>query len=123
MAYELKIKKEDDILRVTATGARSLDTILAMSKDVLTACVEKKVKKALSDVRELEGRLGTLEAFEIADRHFPKMRDPNVITQIAIVDLKEFEHDYKFFEDVVVNRDFNLRIFSDPEEALKWLKR
>jgi len=63
-----------------------------------------------------------METFAILDQHFPKMRNPSVITHNAIVDLKEFENSYSFFENVAVNRGFALRIFSDPDEAIEWLK-
>ncbi len=123
MPYELKIEKKDDVLWGTVTGTRSLETVLAIAKDILAACAEKRVTKVLLDVRSLEGRLKTIEAHEIPDRHFPKMRDPNVITRAALIDLKEFEHSYGFFETVAVNRGFMLRIFSDPDEAVAWLKK
>ena len=123
MSFELSTEKKGDVLWVTATGARSLQTVLAMAKDILAACVENKVKKVLTDVRALEGRLGVLDGYEIVKKHFPKMKDPSVISQIAIVDLKEFSGSFKFFEDVAVNRGFRVRIFSDIEEAIDWLQR
>ena len=107
---------------VTATGTRSLETVLAMSKDILKVCVEKRVKKVLMDVRAMEGRLSTLDAYEIPDKHFPKMRDRSVITHLAIIDLKEYEGSYRFFETVAVNRGFMVRIFSDVDKALEWLR-
>jgi hypothetical protein len=122
MPYDLTIEEKDDVLWVTATGTRSTETILAMSKDILAACAEKKVKKVLIDVRAMEGRLRIMEAYDIVNQSFVKMRDRRVITQAALVDLKEFEHDYRFFENVAVNRYFNLRIFSELDEAVKWLK-
>lgn len=106
---------------VTATGTRSLEAVLAMSKDILAAMVESGVKKALVDVRALEGRLGTIDSYELVDQEFQKLRDPVVITCCAIVDRKEFENGYRFFENVAVNRGYALRIFPDPEEALLWL--
>ena len=121
MPYDLRIERKDNILWVTATGRRSLDTVLAMSKDIFAACVEHKVSKVLADVRALGGRLSTIEAYKIVDQHFPAMRDRSVITHCAIVDLKEFEDSYRFFEDLAVNRDFNVRLFSGPDEAVEWL--
>lgn len=117
MAYALKIAVEGDVLWVTAAGMRSLQTILAMSKDVFVACLEKGLKKVLIDVVALEGRLDASDAYEIPAKHFPKMRDRGVITHCAIVDLKEYEDSYKFFENVAVNRGFVLRIFSETDEA------
>jgi hypothetical protein len=123
MAYDFRIEVKGDVLWVTATGTRSPQTILAMSQDILAACVEKDLKKVLIDVLALEGRLSTTNAYEIPTKHFPKMRDPSVITHCAIVDLKEFEDSYRFFENVAVNRGFWLRILSDTDEAIAWLKK
>ncbi len=122
MSYALTIEKKDDVLWVTATGTRSLETVLAMSKDILAACVEKRVKKVLTDVRGLEGRLSTLDAYEIPDQHYPQMQDRSVITHNAVVDLEEFEDSYRFYENVALNRGFNVRLFSDPNKAMAWLK-
>ncbi len=123
MTYDLIIEEKDGMLWATVTGTRSLETVLAISNDILAACAEKKVSKVLIDVRGLEGRLSTMEAYQIPKQYFPKMRDRSVITHTALVDLKEFEHSYRFFENVALNRGFTLRIFSDPNEAAEWLKR
>ena len=121
MHYNLEIHIQGDVLIVTAKGNRSLQTIMAMSKEILAACVRDGKKKVICDVRELKGRLSTLEAFDVPDKYFPKIRDKSVITHSAIVDLKEYEKSYKFFEDVAVNRGFVLRIFSNIDEAIEWI--
>ena len=123
MSYNLTIKNKGGFLWVTAIGIRSPETVLAMSKDILSACAEQKITRVLVDVCALEGRLKAIEAYEIPDQYFPKIRDRSVITHCAIVDLKEFEHDFKLFENVAVNRGFNLYIFSDPDKAVNWLRK
>jgi hypothetical protein len=123
MSYRLTIEKKDDVLWVTAVGTRALEGVLAMTKDVLAALIENKVTKVLVDVRALEGRLRTMESYEIVDKRFPEFRDRSVITRCSIVDLKAFEHDYRFFENLPMNRGFDLRIFPDPDEALGWLQQ
>jgi len=124
MSYDLKIEKKDDFLWVTATGReRTLEIILAMERDILQACVENKVTLVLLDIRPLEGLREMMEAYDIPDKYFPKMKDPSVITRIVIVDRKESKRNNNFFENVAVNRGFNLRIFSDSDKAVEWLKR
>ncbi len=123
MAYELSIETKDNVLWVKATGTRSYRTILSMSQDILKACLEKNVKKVMIDVLALEGRLSVSDAFEVTDKYFPKIRNRSVITHCALVDQKEFEPSYKFFENLAVNRGFLLRIFSDTDEAITWLKK
>jgi hypothetical protein len=121
--YDLKIEAEGDVLWVTATGTRSLQTVLAMLQDIFAACVEKDLKKVLIDVLGLEGRLNIADAYKVPDKHFRKIRDRSVVTHCAIIDLKEFKESYKFFENVAANRGYLLRIFSDTDEAIAWLKK
>ena len=123
MPYDLIIEKKGDVLWGTATGTRSLETVVAIAKQILAGCVNEKLMKVLIDVRALEGRLRTMEAYEMVDQFFPEIRDRSVITRSAVVDLKEFESSYRFFENLAANRSFTLRIFSDPNEAVEWLKK
>jgi hypothetical protein len=122
-SYYLTIEKKDDVLWVRASGTRSLEGVLAITKDILRALVENKVTKVLVDVRSLEGRLRTMESYEIVDKRFPEFRDRRVVARCGIVDLKEFEYSFRLFENLAVNRGFALRIFSDPDKALEWLQR
>ena len=121
-SYRLAIEKKDDVLWVTAWGTRSFEGVLSMMKDILAALIENKVTKVLLDVRGLAGRLDTLESYEIVDKYFPKIRNRNVVTRCGIVDLKEFQDSYQFFETVARNRGFDLRILPDVDEALQWLR-
>jgi hypothetical protein len=122
MPYNLKIEKKNDLLWITAAGSeRTLEIVLSMARDILQACVENKVTLALLDVRPLKGLLKTVEAHDLPDKYFPKMRDSSVITRFVIVDRKESRENDRFFENVAVNRGFNLRIFSDSDKAVEWL--
>ena len=94
-----------------------------MSQEIFAACAEKDLKKVLIGVRSLEGRISAFNAYDIVDKQFPNMRDRSVITQCAVVDLKENEDRDRFFENVAVNRGFELRIFSDTDEAITWLNK
>ena len=122
MAYELTTEKHDDYLHVTASGTRSFEVVLAIIRDILSACVKEKVSMLLVDLRGLKGHFETLDAYTIPDEYFPKYQYRNVVTRCAIIDRKEYESRVKFFENVAVNRGFFLRFFTDPESALEWLK-
>ena len=123
MSYDLKFEKKDNILWVTATGTRSLQTVLDITKDILATCADSKIKKVLLNVCALKGRLSTIDAYEIPDRHFPGLRDRSVLTHVAIIDIMRLEESDKFFENVAVNRGFMLRFFSVTENALEWLNQ
>ena len=122
MNYNLKIENMGDYLLFTATGTRSMDSVLSMTKDVLAACAREKVKKALVDVRAMVGKLTTMEAYDLSDRHFPFMRDRNIIVRLVIVDCEENEARYQFLETVAVNRGLSIRYCNDPQEGAELLK-
>ena len=123
MTYDLVFEIKDNFFWVTATGTRSLKSVLAITKEILAACTEHEISKVLIDVRALEGRLSTASAFTIPTRHFPKFRDRSLINHVAIIDLKGFELSHRFFEKAAASRGFKLRIFSDPDKAVFWLNK
>ena len=122
MTYNLKIVNRGDYLLLTATGTRSMDSVLSMTKDVLAACAREKVKKALVDVRAMVGKLTTMEAYDLSQHHFPVMRDLNLLVRLVIVDQKENEARYRFLETVAVNRGLSIRYCNDPQEGAELLK-
>jgi hypothetical protein len=122
MNYNLKIENMGDYLLFRATGTRSMDSVLSMTKDVLAACAREKVKKALVDVRAMIGKLTTMEAYDLPDHHFPLMRDRNILVRVVIVDRKENEARYQFLETVAVNRGFSIRFCNNPQEGAELLK-
>lgn len=123
MTYKLAFAQRDDVLCVTAEGMRSLEAVIDIAKDVMAALIERRVTKVLIDVRALAGRLSTLDSYDLVDKRFAQWRDRSVVTRCGIVDLKDFEYSYRFFEDTARNRGFALRIFADPDEALEWLRQ
>ena len=120
--YDITFTKNDDVLCVNARGQRTLEIVLSIAQKTIEACREHEVKKALVDVRDLEGRLSTINAYNLPAEYFAALRNPEVIRKVAIIDLEEFSDSYKFFENVAVNRGYNLRIFSDITIALEWLR-
>jgi hypothetical protein len=122
MNYHLKIENIGDYLLFTATGTRSIDSVLSITKDVLAACAREKVKKALVDVRAMVGQLTTMEAYDLSDHQFHVLRDRNVLVSGVLVDRKENEARYRFLETVAVNRGFSIRCCNNLQEGAELLK-
>jgi len=121
-SYDIKCTKKGDILYTEAKGERTLQTVLRITKQTIEACKEHCVRKALVDVQKLEGKLSTIEVFSIPSEHFEMLRDRTVLEKAAIVDRKEHAQSYTFFENVAVNRGYQLKFFNRIEDALEWLK-
>jgi len=123
MSYKLTLDPKEDVLWVTVSGTRSIETVLAIINEIFSACTEHNLSIILLDVRELDGRLSTINTFTLATRHFSILRELRVIKKAAIVDLKEFELNYRFFETLTRKRGYKLRLFSDLDAAADWLKK
>ena len=120
--YDVTFTVNNDILSADTKGRRTLDVVLSIAQETIAACKDHNTQKVLIDVRKLEGRLSTIDAYNIPAEYFKDMRDPMIIKKVAIIELEEFVEEYRFFENVAVNRGYNLRVFSDITIALEWLR-
>ena len=122
MSYDLKMTCKSGFLHAEVTGIRSVDTIVDAARRIIEECSTAMTSKVLVDVRQLQGRLDTLEAYQIPAETFEDLRRPGVIKAAAIVDHPEYLDRGRFFETVAQNRGFNLRIFGDVDEAVQWIE-
>lgn len=121
MSYNLATQKKDGYLHITASGVRSLETVMSITRDVLAVCMEENVWKVLIDLHALEGHLETFEAYRFADQYLPELEGLHIIERCAILDRKEAEERLSFFETAAVNRGFFLRFFTSAPAATEWL--
>jgi hypothetical protein len=120
MEKDFRLYREDDIIRVVVTGVFSLDLARAVVGSAIRACEEHRLVRALADIRSMQGDMATLDRYE-AGTYGAKMI-PRTIAVAMLARPDQISPD-SFFENVLVNRGVNLRVFSDQEEALEWLKQ
>jgi hypothetical protein len=120
MTYGLHLENRDEYLYARSMGTRTRATVSAMATEIFEACIQNGHTRVMIDVRQLEGRLGTMDSFSIVTEDFPKMRGKGLY-QAAVVDRQLSTARGWFFETVARNRGFNLRIFADPHAAHEWL--
>jgi hypothetical protein len=119
--YALAIEAKGNHLFVRASGVRTRDTVTAMTMEILDAALANRLSKVLIDVTGLKGRLGILDSYLVVQDVFSKLRGKG-LRKAAIVDEQGPAIREWFLETVARNRGFNVRIFTDQEDALQWLK-
>jgi hypothetical protein len=67
------------------------------------------------------GKLNIWETFRLVTSCFSQVRNWHVLRKAAIVDREENRSRYKFLETVAGNRGYNLQVFEDTTEAIRWL--
>jgi hypothetical protein len=117
--YNVKVSIEDDILELAWTGdITELGTHETMMKEIIAIERSTNVKNKLVDIRNLKGRLGTVELYEFV-RNYPSDR-PRLRT--AIVDNQECAQTASFHETTAINAGLPLKWFTDIDEARAWIK-
>jgi hypothetical protein len=120
MGIEYEIEMEDDALYVTASGFdESLEEVTAYGQAVIDACKKHQCRKVLSDERDLEYRLNTVDTYELATYYAERVPD---IIKVAVVCAPESYENGEFWETVVRNRALTFRVFTDMDEARTWLE-
>lgn len=122
MLYDLEIKKEDQFVHAIASGVRTQKNISLIANDILDACKKHKADKVVIDIRQLTGRMPIFNSLSIIFEEFPHIKEAQVIKKAAIIDSEMRKIRYTFFESVARRRGYNIRIFSDPDAAVEWIR-
>jgi hypothetical protein len=119
MAINYSIVPYGDLLRVKAEGYdENFLEVKAYSQAVIQACHLYKSQRLLSDERDLEYRLGAFDSFQLS--RFISNFAPKV-GRAAVVCAEESRDDSLAFANQISNQGLELRIFTDLEEAEKWI--
>lgn len=121
MLYNLQIEKESNFLSVKISGIRNSKTVSKAAKEIIETCKINKCLKVIIDVRELEGRMSVFESYMLVSREFTRLKQFSSLEKAAIVDNKENKERLKFFERTAKTFGFNIRTFSEPDEAREWI--
>lgn len=121
MSYELNMKYETDFLYAQATGIRTPQTVIAIARDLVAACDEHGYDRALVDVQGMNGTLATTDAYSLGTKYLKEFRRPGRL-KVSILDAESNQYRFRFLETVARNQGFNLRIFSNIDEAMGWLR-
>jgi hypothetical protein len=117
--YNITASVNGDILEIVATGdIAEPDTRKIMMREIIDVEKSTNVKKQLLDVRQLNGRLGTVEIYNYV-RDYPPDR-PRM--KVALVDTSEYAQIASFHETTAVNAGLSCKWFTDINEARMWLK-
>ena len=85
-------------------------------KEVLVVCETESYQKFLVNISGMTGRVTTMERFELALKGVSLFQFKGKYAKVY-----RKEEINRFAENVGANRGLNARIFSDMDEALKWL--
>ena len=120
MPFKYSITEKKKYLIFKLEGVRTRKTNAQVAEAIRDTCTEDTCQRVLVDALALENRLGILDAHAGPTTDFPN----DVVSKrikVAVLDRREFEQSFRFFETVARNAGYFLRVFVDRDEALNWL--
>jgi len=118
--WKIKHQSKEDILLITSKGQMDVPSANAMVKAIAEAAVQYQCQTHIVDHRE------TIFLFNVSDYY-----DRPIINETLGISRKfktamlfsQLTDDTKFMETVFRNRGYNLRHFTNMDEAKAWLKK
>jgi hypothetical protein len=101
------------------TGRFELKPLLELARDVRAYCAEHGRDRALVDLRDSQGALGTLDRYEHAVAMARERTTPGL--RVALVVRPDQAYADRFWETLTRNRGLATHVLTDPSEALQWL--
>ena len=122
MAYTHEIIEREGYLQVTSAGKMdAYDGMLEYAKSILAALDSSGRKAVLLDHRSLNFKMFSLDAVDIA-AWLDEQNIQSMGLRAAALPAKGDLLISKFFETVFVNRSLNLKVFSNEDAAVVWLR-
>ena len=119
MSYTLTIHEKPTYLHAIVTGLNSRETVQRYLQELRTECKARGCFRLLLE-EHLEGpRLGLMDVFTIASEG--STRVSGMFKAFAYVDANAQGDLMQFAETVAVNRRVPVAVFSNVQDAEKWL--
>jgi hypothetical protein len=123
MAFEVYYDEEHDCLVGVFAGKLNEASAEEYMKTFVEMASEHDCKFILNDLREAELDLNTFQLYVLPAVLDAAGIDRSWIRAIVMpIQLKQLA-DFRFFETVAINRGYQVKLFTDPDEAKNWFKQ
>jgi hypothetical protein len=119
MIEGLRMIQEEGYIRFDYTGEFNEVMGKTCINAMVEACSQVQISNALLDCRNMIGEIQIFDSFKVAE-YGVKMW--GIISKTALVGREDQMLSDNFVENVAFNRGVNLKIFTDVDEAIDWLK-
>jgi len=118
MTFRIDYDQEHDVVICRFTGVFGLQEADRYAAMISSVSAEHHCKRTLIDGRTGELGLSTLDLYDLPKR-MESLGIDRTWKRALVVDTHI--DDLRFYEDVCTNRGFGVRVFEDPDKAMKWL--
>lgn len=125
MEYVIQIDEENGIISAIAHGEWNSNADNTMIREIMDLVETKGLNKILLDISALQFDFPVVQIFEraseVREYRLQKTRVSSKVALIYSASDPKVEQDMQFFETVARNRSLPYRIFTNANDARKWL--
>jgi hypothetical protein len=121
MELQIDIELQEGLLMVTAIGNFTFEAALRLLKQVCDTAKEKEVNKILVNCLAMDGELSIFERYHLGAEFATYLKERQMNPKFAFVG--EPPTVDGFAVRVGQNRGLVAEVFSNQQDALKWLKQ
>lgn len=123
MAWKVELDAEHGFIHTVYSGIVTKNDILASMTETLKMLSGKGPQKFLSEWIDATSTLSTTDIFTIpGEWEAAEASKGSVLALVVQKDVKSLR-DAKFYENTCVNRGWRVRIFTQRNDAIKWLDK
>ena len=121
MKYSINYLEDVGVVEVKSLGKPTFKEFTKKSIEAVELAQEKNTKLFLADDSQLEAPLNVEEIFAFPDlwERIGSSREDRLA--VVVSEDESMRPDFKYFEIVCLENDWNVRIFDNREDAFEWL--
>ena len=118
MTHTVEIIDDAEYVRVVFAGEVTRGEHESGRNDAIRALTCNGWNRLLVDVRRIDAKMSLSDDFEFTNEH---QSTPIQYVRVAVICRADESDRFSFIENVAVNRGGDMKVFTDPEQAIRWL--
>lgn len=121
MSFKAKYNKHLNLIESTYKGIIKGEELMQQVLSNIDLAKKNNTHKFLTDCRELSPNINVIDSYKLVKLYEKLEGASNMKEAILIPDIPEAARAIEFYETVSLNRGFQVKAFTDRDEALSWL--
>lgn len=121
MDYSIKISDNGQYMRIVAEADVTIKIAFQWTSELVELTKKNGIKKYLFDSRTAKNISGTSDNYHFSYKGTSKLNLDHGVREALLVASDDRSHD--FIETTKVNAGYDVKLFTDEYEAIRWLEK
>ena len=122
MPWKTKYDPENDFVMIICDGENDFEDYKDQAESAFSLLKKHNASRVFVDDRKLINKATPEEIYFLKDYYSEVGIDSSVSIALLVSNERGISEQFEFYENIMRNHGFNLKLFLDKEKAMKWLK-